>query len=248
MKRFKNFNVFNLVLGFSLLIIVTSCSKSSIESNNEKDMLLTIRSKSFEVPKIKAIKNIPRTGDLWDLFISKEGGNITNSEIDKAKVYRVTFEGLKRIVGLHIELASKGDTSKDLFFVIDLTSSTHLTLRRDKVGFIGNNNGLVVFKTNTGRVMHENYFENNKIVKNNLIKIGEIPNRNIKPLVASLDGVEAIKWSCTQTQFDNYYKEAKKRCEDDTLCDVVCSFNPCAIAYLAYAVGSCTGIIENKIK
>ena len=245
MKKFKNFNVFDLVFGFSLLFIVTSCSKSSVESNNGKDMLLTIKSKSFEVPNIKSFESIPRTGDLWDLFISKEGNNITNSEIDKAKVYRVTFKGLESLVGLHIELASKGDTSKDLFFVIDLVTKTHLTLRRDKVGFIGDNNGLIVFRTNTGRIMHENYFENNKIVKNNLIDIRKTPKSNIKSFVASLDGIGAIKWSCTQTHFDNYYKEAKKRCEDDTLCDVVCSFNPCAIAYLAYAVGACTGVIEN---
>jgi hypothetical protein len=245
MKRFKNFNVFDLVFGFSLLFIVTSCSKSSIGPNNGKDMLLTTKSKSFEVPNIKSIESIPRTGDLWDLFISKEGNNISNSEIDKAKVYRITFEGLESLVGLHIELASKGDTSKDLFFVIDLVTKTHLTLLRDKVGFIDDNKGLIIFRTNTGRVMHENYFENNKIVKKNLIDIRKKTNSNIKSLVASLDGIEAIKWSCTQTQFDNYYKEAKKRCEDDTLCDVVCSFNPCAIAYLAYAVGACTGVIEN---
>jgi hypothetical protein len=245
MKRFKNFNVFDLVFGLSLLFIVTSCSKSSIEPNNGKDMLLTTKSKSFEVPNIKSIESIPRTGDLWDLFISKEGNNISNSEMDKAKVYRITFEGLESLVGLHIELASKGDTSKDLFFVIDLVTKTHLTLLRDKVGFIDDNKGLIIFRTNTGRVMHENYFENNKIVKKNLIDIRKKTNSNIKSLVASLDGIEAIKWSCTQTQFDNYYKEAKKRCEDDTLCDVVCSFNPCAIAYLAYAVGACTGVIEN---
>ena len=245
MKRFKNFNVFDLVFGFSLLFIATSCSKSSIEPNNGKDMLLTTKSKSFEVPNIKSIESIPRNGDLWDLFISKEGNNISNSKIDKAKVYRITFEGLESLVGLHIELASKGDTSKDLFFVIDLVTKTHLTLLRDKVGFIDDNKGLIIFRTNTGRVMHENYFENNKIVKKNLIDIRKKTNSNIKSLVASLDGIEAIKWSCTQTQFDNYYKEAKKRCEDDTLCDVVCSFNPCAIAYLAYAVGACTGVIEN---
>jgi len=53
-----------------------------------------------------------------------------------------------------------------------------------------------------------------------------------------------MELNCTKAQFDNFYKEAKKACEEDTFCDFACSFNPCAISYLAFAVGKCTGLIQ----
>ena len=55
-----------------------------------------------------------------------------------------------------------------------------------------------------------------------------------------------LNWTCTQKQFDAYYQQAKKECSDDTLCDFVCTFNPCAISYLAFAVIKCTSINQNS--
>ena len=42
----------------------------------------------------------------------------------------------------------------------------------------------------------------------------------------------------------NNYQEAKNKCSDDWLCDFACTFNPCAISYVAYAVGRCSGVFK----
>lgn len=243
MKKFKMTRNLEVAFGFSLMLIMTSCSKSSMDVKVENELQSTVKSKSLEVPNVRSIEEMKANGELWNLFMLKENENLENINLNNAKFYKVTFDRFENLVGLQIILESESDTSKDLFFVIDKQTQTHLTILREKIGFKHENKGFIVFKSTSGNIMHENYFENNKIVKNKIIR--NIESNINKSLVASIDGLATLKWSCTQTQFDNYYKEAKKRCEDDTLCDFVCSFNPCAISYLAYAVGACTGIIEN---
>jgi len=57
---------------------------------------------------------------------------------------------------------------------------------------------------------------------------------------ARFASIQSSSWQCTSADFNCEYQAAKDTCEREWDCDFACSFNPCAIAYVAVAIIACT--------
>jgi hypothetical protein len=113
-------------------------------------------------------------------------------------------------------------------------------MREKNTNFIKDTLGLKL-KNLDGSLLFNDQYVNGKSVKSANLSLGK--NDIINSFSSSLKGSDIV-WSCTKEQFTEFYTQAKMRCESDLFCDIACSFNPCFIAYLAFAVGRCTELIK----
>ncbi|MCX6211635.1 MAG: hypothetical protein NT104_03620 [Bacteroidetes bacterium] len=238
-KNQINKSIIPLCLFF--LFVLNACKKEH-EVPNFTDANLSIKSLDKKIPVVESTKMVT-AGDpqVQDLLNSN---NIleTGLSLENVIFYKIKFKGLSSLAGIHIVLQHTDSLSKDLFYVVDLNTKTDLAVVREKIGFNKTNYGRIIFKEPNGREYANNYFNNQKIIadplaniENSLNKFAVTNQKNIKSNLA---------WSCTSAQFNSYYQEAKNTCENDWLCDFACNFNPCAISYVAYAVGRCSGAIK----
>lgn len=129
---------------------------------------------------------------------------------------------------------------KDLFYVSDTQSKINLLIEREKSGFSNNNNGYISIRNYNNELLF-----NDQIVNNKFSYQTTINTFTQGPLVFNSKNIKTNReWICSEEKFNAFYQEAKARCEDDWLCDVACSINPCFIAYLAFAVGKCSELIK----
>lgn len=238
-KNQINKSIIPLFLFF--LFVLNACKKEH-EVPNFPDANLSIKSLDKKIPIVESTKMVTaedaQVQDLLHSSIMPE----TGLSHENAIFYKIKFKGLTALLGIHIVLQHTDSLSKDLFYVVDLNTKTDLAVVREKIGFNKTNYGQIIFKEPNGREYANNYFYNQKIItdsvsnlENSQNSIGLTSQKNIKSNLA---------WSCTSAQFNSYYQEAKNTCENDLLCDFACNFNPCAISYVAYAVGRCSGAIK----
>lgn len=245
----KNGSILKLLSICVVSILAFSCSKEEkvhqppLTSNN-------VKSVHPEVPEVSSTIMVPRENDLVKNFIKENSAQLQNVDLENATYYFIKFKNLPSLVGLQIHIKDEGATIRDIFSVTDLASKNELAVIREKIGFndSGNNTGRVLFKSINGMEFSNDSIRNQTIV-NPVTKL--IINQNINKDSSYAFSVKSNKlWNCTEAQFSEYYQSAKKTCNDDFLCDLACSINPCAISYVAYAVGRCSGIInaDNTIK
>ena len=223
------------------LFVLNACKKEH-EFSNLTDENLSIRSLDKKIPIVESTKMV--TADDAQVQDLLHSSNISETELnlENAIFYKIKFKGLSSLNGIHIVLDGADSTTKDLFYVIDLKTKTDLSVIREKIGFNKNSNGRIIFKEPNGREYANDYFNNQKIIADPMANLESSLNnfnlstpKNIKSNLA---------WRCTSEQFSSYYQAARNICEKDWLCDFACNFNPCAISYVAYAVGRCSGAIK----
>jgi hypothetical protein len=238
----KNETILKLASICLVSILAFACNKE------EKVHLPTLSSNQVksvhpEIPEVLSTVMVPRENDLVVNFLQENATQLKNVDLETATYYFVKFKNFPSLVGLQIHITKEGASMKDIFSVTDMVSKNKLAVIREKNGFndSGNNTGRVVFKSING-MEFSNDTINNQVIVNPITKF--IINQ--KGYIDSSDGfsIKSNKlWNCTEAQFSAFYQEAKKTCNDDYLCDIACTINPCAISYLAYAVGKCSGII-----
>ncbi len=237
-------SVFTLVLFLLIAIFDTSCQKS-INLNEDLFVDRQLKSIHSEVPEIENYTSISTDHSLVKSFLSSE--SIPDSLIDFTKtiLYGFKFKGYKNLIGLQIKFINAGLFEKDIFFVIDTLSQTHLSLIREKSDFQKGNDypATVKFSSLNGRLVTNDSFIGETIVSSPKIYFNNGLQFTDPNTILSIKSNRG--WLCTEEQFNAFYQEAKKKCSDDWLCDFACTFNPCAISYIAYAVVKCTGIKPN---
>ena len=237
-------SVFTLVLFTIIVLFGNSCQKSI---NVNEDLFVDRQFKSIhaKVPEIENYVSISKEHNLVKSFLSSE--SIPDSLIDFTKtiLYAVKFKGYKNLIGLQIKFINVGLDEKDVFFVIDTLSQTHLSLVREKSGFKKGNNypETVKFSSLNGRLVTNDNFNGEALVSSPKTDFNNGLHFTDPNTILSIKSNRG--WLCTEEQFNAFYQEAKKKCSDDWLCDFACTFNPCAISYIAYAVVKCTGITPN---
>ncbi len=160
-----------------------------------------------------------------------------------ATYQKVNFKNLENLEGLLITLSNSNqlNSKNEIFFVRDKINNSYLTILREKNNnFIKDTIALQLKNLNGSLLFNEQYINGRSIKINN----GLLAKNNFyqsSPL--SIKGANVV-WSCTKEQFTEFYTQAKLKCESDLFCDIACSFNPCFIAYLAYAVDKCTEPIK----
>lgn len=211
--------------------IQLSCNKKDIEYTNQSKNINITNSIMDKIPKIKSIMEIEINDPLVGKFLQKNNTLINHKEIQSANFYKILFLDKKELSGLQIHYINNKNYEKDIFFVINNKSNMSEELIREK--YIENENVknfIIKFKEINGNVIINDIIENGKVRQN-------ISKENNDYLIKS--NMIPI-WHCSFTMFNMIYQEAKKRCEENVICDFGCSFSNCSIAYLAYAIDKCT--------
>jgi hypothetical protein len=221
-----------------LFVLFTSCEKSSADATISLKQLGNVKSLK-QVPEVEnmVLANF-KDKDVIDL-IEKLKSTKLNQPITSKNIYKVTFKDLPTLKGFFIKGEETEQVIEDIFYVFEIGSRLNLFINREKTGFVNKNNnkGYISIRDINNNLLSNDYVEENRYVLNaNLTKITLSNNSNVKP--------SFLEWDCTRDQFNKFYQEAKKECEEDWICDVACSVNPCFISYLAFAVGKCSGLIE----
>jgi hypothetical protein len=225
------------LLLFFLLVVFIGCEKST-----------PIESKGLvQLEKVKSLKQVPEIESLLLLsykdievvdVLKKLNVANPNLAIASYSVYKVSFKQLPTLKGYFIKGVETNQIVEDIFYVVDPKSKLNLIIHRAKKGFENNSNiGYISIRDKDNNFLFNDYVEQNRYVMNMPLK------ENTFSTISNYK-TSSLEWDCTREQFNALYKEAKKECEEDWLCDVACSINPCFISYLAYAVGKCSGLIE----
>lgn len=224
-----NLNIFRSIFICSCIFIQFSCKKENIKSIDTATNTIILSSKMENVPKIKSIQEIDFNNSLVKHFLQKNKDLINTEEIQNAYFSKILFIGKEELVGLQIHYLNIKYYEKDIFFVINIKTNNSVELLREKFPYKGNeNNSILQFKEINGNIIINDKIENGKA-------ISELKNKDylIKSNMVPI-------WHCTATMFNMIYQEAKKKCEENAICDFACSFSNCSISYLAYAIDKCT--------
>lgn len=248
MKR-KTFGYFKNVLGAFVLLLTFSCNKEDVVIADTKESKI-VSSMYHDVPAVSNTEQVGISNEDISKFIKDNASSLAGIDISNAKFYLIKFKGYPTLVGIHIKFDPLLSVTKDIFSVTERVSNNHLVVMREKIGFEkkGLNTGRIIFKSIEGAELSNDSIKNTFIIKSSLhTSLGYVNQQN-NQIGFSIKSNKV--WNCTETQFAAFYEEAKKTCANDWLCDFACTFNPCAISYIAYAVIKCSGIVnaDNTLK
>ena len=227
------------ILSLTLFVFTfISCEKDTQINSAEN---ITIEKSKFEyLPEIEGSKIVAKNDkQIAELILLIKNSNI-NIDNSSAIFYKITFKGFPTLIGVYVKGLEYSLITKDIFYVIDTVSKNNLLIEREKSDFTDNNNGYISIRNLNKDLLFNDQIVNNKFsnkINLNTLTQGTLAlnSKNIK---------SNREWICSEENFNAFYQEAKARCEDDWLCDVACSINPCFIAYLAFAVGKCSELIK----
>ena len=225
------------------IFILFGCNKNDSIPQNENLVEVRTQSKFAQLPIIETIENVNLDDALVSQFKFLEHQDCDKYSYDNAVYQKFKFKNLENLEGLLITLrnANQLNSKSEIFFVRDKINNSYLTIMREKnTNFIKDTLGLKLTNLNGSILFNDQYVHGKSIISANLsLSKNDIIN-SFSSSIKSSD----IVWSCTKEQFTEFYTQAKMRCESDLFCDIACSFNPCFIAYVAYAVGRCTETIK----
>lgn len=226
MKKFLK----TLLLGVTL-IYVSSCQKEF------SDVALPESKAVAEKVSVREIKLVNHKFENFDKFLESESFRILKSNVTGLKinsVHAVSFSD-KSILGFIIKIDNLGEYSRDLMTVYNVDEPEKFTtLLREST--VENMNGEVIWYTATYDRLNEMTITDSKISHFRIYT----SDKPVSLKNARFSAVQGCSWHCTTQEFNREYQAAKDKCERDWECDFACSFNPCAIAYLAAATAACT--------
>lgn len=242
-KKFQNGSAGLSVFMMLFVLILFGCTKNDPIPQNEKLVEVRSQSKFAQLPIIETIESVSKDDGLVSQFKFSEQHDYAKYSYDNALYQKIKFKSLENLEGLLITLSRTNqlNSKSEIFFVRDKINNSYLTIMREKnTNFIKDTLGLKL-KNLDGSLLFNDQYANGKSVKSANLSLGK--NDIINSFSSSLKGSDIV-WSCTKEQFTEFYTQAKMRCESDLFCDIACSFNPCFIAYVAFAVGRCTETIK----
>ena len=223
-----------LTLSLSTCMFI-SCEKSTSIDSTPKSSI--VKSKFEQIPQIEESIIMSQHDQLGiKLKAIIKNSNLT-IDYNNAVFHKIKFKGFPSLIGIHVQGLEYGLISKSLFYVCDTISKMDLVIEREKNGFTNSNNGYISLRNLNKEMLFNDQIINNRFYnQNSFAKIPVFVNsKNIK---------SNREWICSEEKFNAFYQEAKANCEEDWLCDVACSINPCFISYLAFAVGKCSQLIK----
>jgi len=242
-KKFQNGSAGLSVFMMLFVLILFGCTKNDPIPRNENLVEIRSQSKFAQLPIIEMIESVNKDDVLVSQFKFSEEHDYGKYSYDNAVYQKVKFKNLGNLEGLLITLSHTNqlNSKSEIFFVRDKINNTYLTIMREKnTNFIKDTLGLKLKNLN-GSLLFNDQYVNGKSVKSANLSLSK--NDIINSFSSSIKGSEIV-WSCTKEQFTEFYAQAKMRCESDLFCDIACSFHPCFIAYVAFAVGRCTETIK----
>lgn len=222
------------------LCVFTFISCEKHVSDNSISNTTIEKSKINYLPEIEGSIIINKDDKQIAEFVSLMKNSNLKIDYSTAVIHKITFKEFPSLTGIYVKGLEYGLICKDLFYVSDTQSKINLLIEREKSGFSNNNNGYISIRNYNNELLF-----NDQIVNNKFSYQTTINTFTQGPLVFNSKNIKTNReWICSEEKFNAFYQEAKARCEDDWLCDVACSINPCFIAYLAFAVGKCSELIK----
>jgi hypothetical protein len=223
------------------MFLMQACQKDHLKPTNSNEDY-GAKSMNKEIPIVESSELVDTNDNQVKSFLNSEAILNGGFNFKNALFFKIKFKGLDTYSGIHIKFSDIDSTSIDLFHVEESGKNTQLTVIREKVGFKSQNIGRIIFKDINGKEYSNDYFDHQKIIQSKSVLFKKQPVYLDSSLQYRLKS--NVTWSCTSAQFNSYYQEAKNNCAEDWLCDFACTFNPCAISYVAYAVGRCSGVFK----
>ncbi len=232
--------IHKLKIVFTLLFFTTlmSCKKIILENSDLENNVN--KSKINYLPEIEN-SSITYLKDKEVLsFIEHTKNSKLKIDFNNALIYKISFKNFPSLNGIYLKRLEYGQRNKEIFFVSDKNSNNNLLIEREKNYLMNNNYIYISIRDINNNLIFSEQLVNNLIIKK--VNINKLTPFNNLEQIKSFD--LSLEWNCSQEKFNALYQEAKAKCEEDFLCDIACSINPCFISYLAYAVGKCSGLIK----
>jgi hypothetical protein len=235
MKNLKNNYI---IIVTCLFILNSSCS------NQNNDLEPT---KSEQVKKIN-VANTTEVSIIDEDFLNfkkSESYEILKANVPNfifTKIQNVTFDD-ESVKGLIISLPNEGEMERELMIAFKTEDTKLVTAfireKSIKNSKVNNNqvyNGQINWLRADYSPLNEMTVTNSKITNFKMYTSGvRFSLKN-----ARFASIQSCSWQCTSADFNCEYQAAKDTCEREWDCDFACSFNPCAIAYVAVAIIACT--------
>lgn len=238
-KKFQNGSAGLSLFVMLFVLILFGCTKNDPIPQNENLVEIRSQSKFAQLPIIKTIESVNKDDVLVSQFKLSEQHDYAKYSYDNAFYQKIKFKSLENLEGLLITLSHTNqlNSKSEIFFVRDKINNSYLTIMREKNNnFIKDTLGLKLKNLNGSLLFNDQYL-NGKSIKSTNLSLGK--KDIINSFSSSIKGSDIV-WSCTRAQFNEFYMQAKLKCENEFFCDVLCSLEPCFIVYLAYAVDKCT--------
>jgi hypothetical protein len=225
------------------VFILFGCKKNDSIPQDEKLVEVKVQSKFAQLPIIETIESVDKDDVLVSQFKFSEQHDYAKYSYDNAVYQKVKFKNLGNLEGLLITLSHTNqlNSKSEIFFVRDKINNSYLSIMREKNTNFIKDTLILKLKNLNGSLLFNDQYVKGKFIKSANLSLSK--NDIINSFSSSIKGSEIV-WSCTKEQFTEFYAQAKMKCESDLFCDIACSFNPCFIAYVAFAVGRCTETIK----
>ena len=242
-KKFQNGNVGLPVIVILFVLILFGCTKNDPIPQNDNLVEIRSQSKFAQLPIIETIESVNKEDVLVSQFKLSEQYDYAKYSYDNAVYQKIKFKNLGNLEGLLITLSHTNqlNSKSEIFFVRDKINNSYLSIMREKNTIFIKDTLRLKLKNLNGSILFNDQYLNGKLIKSANLSLSK--NDIINSFSSSIKGSEIV-WSCTKEQFTEFYAQAKMRCESDLFCDIACSFHPCFIAYVAFAVGRCTETIK----
>ena len=242
-KKFQNGSAGLSVFMMLFVLILCGCTKNDPIPRNENLVEIRSQSKFAQLPIIEMIESVNKDDVLVSQFKFSEQHDYGKYSYDNAVYQKVKFKNLGNLEGLLITLSHTNqlNSKSEIFFVRDKINNSYLSIMREKNTIFIKDTLRLKLKNLNGSILFNDQYLNGKLIKSANLSLSK--NDIINSFSSSIKGSEIV-WSCTKEQFTEFYAQAKIRCESDLFCDIACSFHPCFIAYVAFAVGRCTETIK----
>jgi hypothetical protein len=224
-------NISFLFTFYLFVLFQISCKKDQLEIIDLNPKTNFINSKLLNVPQIKSIEDITYKDSIVELFLTRNREKINIETLKKAHFSKVLFLNKREITGLVIHYFKDTHYEKEILFVINYKSNISFEIIREiYTDKLNPNISSIQFKEINGNLITNDQLEFGRVIKNKSISNNDFL---IKSSMVPI-------WHCTAAMFNMIYQEAKKKCEENAICDFACSFSNCSISYLAYAIDKCT--------
>ena len=242
-KKFQNGSAGLSVFMMLFVLILFGCTKNDPIPRNENLVEIRSQSKFAQLPIIETIESVNKDDVLVSQFKLSEQHDYAKYSYDNAFYQKIKFKSLENLEGLLITLSHTNqlNSKSEIFFVRDKINNSYLSIMREKNTIFIKDTLRLKLKNLNGSILFNDQYLNGKLIKSANLSLSK--NDIINSFSSSIKGSEIV-WSCTKEQFTEFYAQAKMRCESDLFCDIACSFHPCFIAYVAFAVGRCTETIK----
>ncbi len=222
-------------------MLISSCFYTSCSDTPPKD-LTPITKKVEQIDQAQPEK-VSSLNPYAKMFFESEEFGLVKGSLGQIKIEDIEMVKYPdNITGLIIKVNPIKGIKRDIMVIINGNTIIPF-IRLNNISSVSNgnaitNSGKVKWYTAYGEDLNEMEFINNQVTN---FKLTDVAARHAAASSRTTTGGPSIqcKWVCSEATFNKLYKLEKKNCEDSWQCDLLCSFQPCALNHVFNAARHC---------